>query len=102
MNTVPEAERDWLGNSYVRSHISKELRATGQIIKRDVQIMHFPPGFVRLIMQALRSPGKLLSSSVMHGELLGGEDFRLWALLSLCTAISASGLPPSTLSQLTP
>ncbi len=89
-----------LGEAPIRLFFSEQLRAVGRLLLREVRARHFPPGFARRVTQALREPGKLLSSPVTQGELLDARDLRGWALPVLLTAAAASGMPGAALSHL--
>lgn len=82
--------RGWLGDPSLCALFSKHLVATGRVIQSQVRSQHFPPGFTRLLYQALRQPGKLLGSAVMQGAMLEAGDLRLWALLALLAAASTT------------
>lgn len=90
----------WLDDTVTRLLFSEHLRAVGRFLLSDVRARQFPPGFARLLTRALRQPGKVLGSPVMHGALLEARDLRGWVLPVLLTAASASGAQSSSLSSL--
>ncbi|HLW03408.1 MAG TPA: polyprenyl synthetase family protein [Ktedonobacterales bacterium] len=100
MTTSPAQE--WLSQMPSRALLSEQLRVTGRFVIQEVRAGHFPPGFARSIMQALRQPGKLLGSPVMGGALLGTRNLRGWALPLLLAAAAASGAETEVLSDLSP
>ena len=92
-----------LGNGIpasARSLLSQQLRTVGRSLLNEIRARHFPPPFAYLLTKALRAPGKLLSSQVMSHGLIDERDLRLWPLLALLAAVSATGMPPATLSRL--
>ncbi len=82
----------WLEDVPARLFLSQQLRAVGRLVLQEIRASHFPPGFARLIMRALRFPRKLLSNPIMRGELLTGQDLWLWPVLTLLIAASACGI----------
>ncbi len=92
----------WLDDPPTHLLLSDQLRAVGRLLLSEVRARQFPPGFARLITQALREPGKLLSRPVMQGTLLDARDLRGWVLPVLLTAAAASGTHHSSLSSLSP
>ncbi len=102
MNTEASEGQEWLSNPSARLLFSQQLGMTGRSLLREVQARHFPPGFVRLLNQTLHAPQRLLSSPVLQGHPVDDADLKLWALLALLTATSASGAQTSTLANLAP
>jgi geranylgeranyl pyrophosphate synthase len=100
MTTSPAQE--WLRAMPSRLLFSKQLKAVGRILIHEVRARQFPSGFAHSIMQALRQPGKLLSSPVMGGALLDSHDLHGWALPVLLAAAAASGAQNGALSDLSP
>src|SRR5579885_1908616 len=92
--------QDWLNDAPTCLFFSKQLRATGHIIIREVRAGKFPPAFTHLLMQALQGSGKLLASPIMQGQLLDRHALRSWTLPVLLTAASASGTHISSLADL--
>jgi geranylgeranyl pyrophosphate synthase len=95
-------EQNWLRDDAARLLLSKQLRAVGQLLLAEVRARRFSAGFARQITQALRQPGKLLSSPVMQGRLLDSRDLRGWTLPVLLAAASASEAESAALSRLAP
>ena len=100
MDTTTSAAREWLIPASARSLLSQQLRTVGRSLLNEIRARHFPPPFAYLLTNALRAPGKLLSSQVMSHGLIDEKDLRLWPLLALLAAVSATGMPPATLSRL--
>ncbi len=95
-------EQSWLSEDAARLLLSAQLRVVGRLLLAEVRARRFPAGFARQITQALRQPGKLLSSPVMQGEMLNSRDLRGWVLPVLLAAVSASGAESASLSNLPP
>jgi len=102
VNKKPAGEGSWLSNTLVREIFSQQLRMIGRSLTNEVRSKRFPLSFARLLNQALRAPGKLLSSQVMQGDLLSERDLRLWATLALLAAIAPSGAQATPLPDLPP
>jgi geranylgeranyl pyrophosphate synthase len=100
LGTAPSQGQEWLNDAATCLLFSKQLKATGHLIIREVRTEKFPPAFTYLLMQALREPGRLLASPIMRGELLDRHALHGWTLPVLLTAVSASNTPISSLSNL--
>lgn len=81
----------WLTNDAFRRLFSDQLHLTGQSILQEVRGQHFPPGFARLLREALRAPGKLLGRPVMRGAEVDVVDLRGWALPVCLVGASVGG-----------
>jgi geranylgeranyl pyrophosphate synthase len=99
--TAPR-QQAWLDDIPTRLLFSEQLRAAARLLLSEIRARHFPPAFVRQILQILRQPGKLLSRPVVRGALLDARDLRGWTLPILLTAAAASGAQSSALSALPP
>jgi len=92
--------KEWSNDPRTHELLSAELRATGRLLIQEIRARHFPTSFSRLLLQALRRPGKLLSKPLMQGHLIAEEERWLWPLLALLSAACAASAQTSTLSTL--
>ena len=99
MHPLESSAIGWLRNEEIRRLFSRQLRSTGQNILREVRARQFPPGFARLLLEALRAPGKLLGRPLMRGAEVGVDDLRGWAL-SVCLVGASVGEQQISLLEL--
>lgn len=93
MNMSGSSFQNWFDDPSLHRLFSNQLRATGHILRSQIQQQHLPRGLARLLHRVLRVPGRLLSRPVMQGNLLEPDDLRGWPLPVLLMAASASRSP---------
>src|SRR5690349_17096613 len=82
---------DWLKDEQLNHSFGEHLRATGAMIHRVHQEQALRQPMASDILGLLTTPDKLLGRAAMRGDQLRFGDLRIWALLALLAAASATG-----------